>query len=721
MFYEIDGGSVYEVADNAFGFIYKCQLPPVGYGKDVHTGKIVPVDVFKRSEIPEEQYWERPELSAEWKRKRARERNVQKFDPSFVDPYCEQIRRQEWKRRRCGVWFWNYNPFKKVSELRHMTGQHYLYCTYWKFQGKFADFRIPDSDYWYVRAYCDEDPDCLGMNEITKRKNGKTARAGLWLYERTSRMRNHHGGIQSKADDDAEEVYKKAVMHPWQKLPDFFRPNYDTNKGDAPADELRFFAPSRRGKAALEEAMDEALDENEDAGTKYLDSFIDFKSSAEAAYDGPELHSYISDESGKTKKPVSIKERQNVVRYCTEIDFVMKGKHHFTTTVEIEENKKTGQLEEDNYEFQEMTAKSNPLERDDNNHTGTGLYTFFLPAQKGMMFDNKYGYPNEEKAIVSLLNRRKKYVEDGDTRGLSSFKRKNPMTFKEAFSQDGSHSLYDPELLNEQLEEIAWRNDLTEFGDLEWVNKIAFQVERQIAGEWDVQISKIEWKPNVKGKFEKIIGWQPLEPNRVYIHNEKYVPNNSIRYRIGCDPFKYDKTKSNRRSDCAAFVYQMPDTVLPDKFDDHFVLRYAHREKSTRKANEDVLKMGWWCGCQILFERNINHWKDHFIEWKCSGFLMWLPGEVEPGVVTDGNGKNTQMICNYTEQYINEHIKKVYFKSLIRKDTGWLGFKVEDTEKFDEPMAAGITLIAVKGKRYVKPATENTNIENLLPYHKATA
>lgn len=703
MFYPIENGSAINIDDNAFGFVYKCNLPPIGYGKNVSTGLIEEIEILKRSENELEQYWERPALPIDWKQKRIREKNIQATDAKYVDPYLEKFRRREWKRRLCGVWFWN------KGSLEYVTGTHYLYISWWKFQGKFNDWRVTDRDYFYIMRYCEEDIDSLGLNEITKRKQGKTARAGCWIYERTSRLMNHHGGIQSKADDDAWEVYKKAVMWPWQKLPDFFRPNYDINKGNAPNDALMFFPPSKRGEGA-----------EDYADTKpYLESFIDYKASSEAAYDGPELHSYVSDESGKTKRPVSIKERQNTVRYCTELDGVMNGKHLFTTTVEIEEDK-SGKLEEDNYEFQEMTLQSNPLDRDENNRTITGLYTYFLPAHKGMMFD-KWGYPDVERATVFLLNARKKLIDEGDTRGLSSFKRKNPMTFKEAFSQDGTNSLYDPELLNEQLEDIAWRNDLTEYGDLEWVNRVAFQVERMIAGEWDVQIAKLEWKENTKGKYEKIIGWKPLEENRVYKHNETFIPNNSIRYRVGCDPFKYDKTKSKRRSNCAAFVYQIADTVLPDKYDDHFTLRYVHREKSTRKANEDVLKMGWWCGCQILFERNINHWKDHFAEWKCSGFLMWLPGEVEPGVVTDGNGKNTQMICNYTEQYINEHIKKVYFKTLIRKDSGWLGFKVEDTEKFDEPMAAGITLIAVKGKRYMKPATENTNIENLLPYHKATA
>jgi len=163
----------------------------------------------------------------------------------------------------------------------------------------------------------------------------------------------------------------------------------------------------------------------------------------------------------------------------------------------------------------------------------------------------------------------------------------------------------------------------------------------------------------------------------------------------------------------------MPDTLdVDDPFNDMFVLRYSYRRESTRLANRDVLMMNWLCGCQGLFERNVNHWKDHYKEWNCEGFLMYLPGEVEPGIYTDGQGTTTQLICNYTEAYINEHINKVMFKALIRKDTGWLGFKVEETQVFDDPMGAGFTLIAVKGKRYARPYEHTRNIEDIMPYSK---
>lgn len=680
MFYEIENGTLFEIPDNAFGFTYKCYVPPVGYGLCSQSGEVLPTDILERPENDEDCIWIRPKLPSDYNTRRKKEKEAQKIRPDYIDPYLEEIRIREWKRRLRGVWFWNYNPKEKKAELIYITGLHYLYITYWKFQGKLMDFRIPDRDLFYVVSYCMFDPDCLGINELTKRKNGKTARVGCWLYERTSRLANHHGGVQSKADDDAEEVFKKAIRDPWKTLPDFFRPRYDVMKGDSPNDELRFFATSRRGSKTEEDDND---------FEEPLNSFIDYKSSSEAAYDGPELHSYISDESGKTKKPVSIKERQNVVRYCTEIDGLMQGKHWFTTTVEPEKG------EEENYDFQELTADSNPLERNENNRTSSGLYTYFLPAQKGMMFD-RYGYAEEEKATAFLLNTIKGYELKGDTRKMSSFKRKNPMNFKQAFSADGEFALYNPELINTQLDNIIWVDGITEFGDLVW--KDGYKIKRPVTdgyGNVTYVPNEVEWVANEKGMFEKVKGWLPKNPNNVYVQGERYIPNNNFAIRIGCDPFRYDKTKDKRRSNCAAFAYQLQDEMnLSSRYNNMFVLRFSNRPESTRAANEEILKMAWWCSCEVLFERNVNHWKNDFNDWGCGSFLTWMPGEVEPGIITAGNA--VQVICDYTEAYINKFISKVLFKTLLRKDTGWLGFKVEDTEKFDEPMAAGVTLINVK-------------------------
>jgi hypothetical protein len=337
------------------------------------------------------------------------------------------------------------------------------------------------------------------------------------------------------------------------------------------------------------------------------------------------------------------------------------------------------------------------------------------------MYFDRYGFPDEERAKAYFINRRKKLEEEGKTRDLSSFKRKKPMTFKEAFAADGKDSLYDAEILNIQLEDIMWRNDLTERGNLEWYEGHRLWIEKKVDNVPKLVPNRLIWVSNPNGRFEKVKGWLPKEPNAVVDKNGKLVPNNNFANRIGCDPFKYDKTKDKRRSDCAAYNYQMSDPLFPDDpFSDMFTLRYVNRTETTREANEDILKMAWWCGCQVLFERNVNHWKQYFQDVDCDGFLMYLPGEDEPGIYTDGKGTVVQMICNYTSAYINAHIKKVFFKSLIKKDTGWLGFKVEDTQIYDEPMSAGFTLIAVKGRKYPRKDERTINIEDIMPLNYAS-
>ncbi len=686
MFYPIENGSVFEVQDNAFGFVYECQLPPVGYGKNIMTGEIEKTDILQRSNIPEEQYFQRIPLPIDYKAKRKVEQERQKIDKFYVDPYLEDFRTQDWHRRLCGVWFICFNEELGVSEPIYLTGQHWMYLNWWIYQGKYMDYREPDRETFYVVSYCQEDPKNLGLNELTQRKSGKTGRSGLVAYERTSRLANHHCGIQSKSDTDGFTMFKKAVVHPWRKLPHFYRPIYDLMKGDDP-NELRFFATSRRGAQALEE------DESEEA----LESFMDYGTSDEGFYDGPELQTWISDESGKTRRNVSIKERFRVVRESRE-DTGGDIENFFwsTTTVEVEKD------EAENEEFQEFTAQSNPLVRDDNGMTLSGYYTIFQPCTKYMYF-SKYGRPDQKKALEYIMNRRRKLEEAGDLRGLSSYKRKKPITFKEAFSADGEFALYNPELINRQIDNIQWTDKFTELGDLLWDG--GYRVKRPVVkadGSIEYVPNKLNWVDNaVNGKFERVKGWEPKEPNKVYFNNGNYMPNNNFAHRVGCDPFKYDKTKDKRRSNCAAFAYQLADPLFPsDKFADMFTLRYAQRPDSTRLANEEVLKMGWWCGCEILFERNVNHWKNDFQDWECAGFLMWMPDEVEPGIITAGNA--VQTICNFTEAYINEFIEKVYFKTLLKRETGWLGFKVEDTEKFDEPMAAGITLVAVKGNPAIR-------------------
>jgi hypothetical protein len=163
----------------------------------------------------------------------------------------------------------------------------------------------------------------MGMIEVTKRRQGKTMRAGAFLFELTSRSKNKNAGIQSKTFDDAKDnVFAKGVIMPFKYLPDFFIPIYDTEKGMTPKGELRFFKTNKRG------ANDDIFTEKVE-----LESMITFKSSDKFAYDGMKLHRYLADEAGKTKN-VDVYERHQVVQFCLQQEETIIGKALYTTTVE---------------------------------------------------------------------------------------------------------------------------------------------------------------------------------------------------------------------------------------------------------------------------------------------------------------------------------------------------------------------------------------------------
>jgi hypothetical protein len=248
----------------------KINIPPNGVVFNIMTNAWEERDILSRSAKPAYQYWERPQAPEGYETKRKKEMAVQKTNPDYYNPELQNYRNQEWDRRLNGLWFYN------NGRGTYLTGLHYFYLTHWKLDVGYPEFRITDLHFFYFLEYCVQDPNCMGMVEVTKRRAGKTMRAGAFLFELTSRSKNKNAGIQSKTYDDAKDnVFAKGIVMPFKYLPDFFIPIYDTEKGMTPQGELRFFKTNKRG--ANEDIFSEKVE---------LESQITFKSSEKFAYDG---------------------------------------------------------------------------------------------------------------------------------------------------------------------------------------------------------------------------------------------------------------------------------------------------------------------------------------------------------------------------------------------------------------------------------------------------
>lgn len=659
MYLPIKDGSV----ENIQG--YDCQIPPEGYGKNRLTGKIEHIGIVKRSHKKEEQYWERITLPSTWDKKRKEEILKQKEDEDYYDPELERVRLQHWKYRLCGLWV------MINGKATYLPPSYFIYINWCPLDVGYPEYRDTDRKFYYVWEYCCEDPRCAGLADIERRRMGKTFKSGSILLDRASIYKNHHGGIQSKTASDSKGVFLKTVVTFFKKFPDFFRPVYDQSKGITPTSELKFFQTTIKGRRA-----EKILDREE------LESWIDHGSADIYHYDGTKLNTYVMDEFGKTVE-CSVWDRWNVVRFCLDQDGAWCGKALLTSTIE--------EMEGGNTDAFRIWQASDPSKRDANGRTESGLYRFFLPAYETTFFD-KFGMPQTEKAKVFYMNQRAGL--QNDPRALSSVIRKAPFKIEEAFRIDATRCLYNPEALNDRYDWLLWHDNIVERGNFVWKDGIRLVVDEN--GE--LKINEVVWERNKNGRWliNKLL--DPKEANRVARINGEYIPQ-AIHERVaGADPFRYDKTKDSRRSDCAAHVY--------DKVLNRFICEYAYRAATVDMADEDILKMAWYYGCQVNFERNVDHWMGYFKNSHCYKFLLKLPGEDLPGTYTDGHGSVTQQICELTEHHIENHINEVDFKELVKD---WLEFKVEETTKFDRAMSAGMALIGAQYKKYYKKPTAATH------------
>ena len=416
MYEKIEGGSVIDIQG------LKCNLPPEGYVFNIITKQVEFRGVYKRSEIQSEQYWKRILLPSWYldTMKKWDEFDKKKKDDEveFYDEKLEEYKKQEWDRRLNGFWYMN------NGKPTFLTGLHYLYLQWWPIDIGYPKFRIPDIEKFYFMEYCIQDPLCMGMLEVTKRRFGKSFVAGLFVSEYITRTKMTNGGIQSKTGSDAKKFFAKTVVNPFRRLPKFFRPEYDMSLGVNPKTEMRFQKTNVRGKKA-----EDSVDKDE------LGSIIDHQSADTVAYDGQKLHRYVADECGKTTE-VNVYDRHEVVRYCLlDDEGQIIGKALYTTTVEKLTTEKDGVQDA----FKLLWEESNQEKRQDNGTTSSGLYRFFMSAKRTRNFDD-FGFPDEEKTLDQILADRD--TVKNNPRALSARVRKEPLTIDEAFSTDSDKCIF---------------------------------------------------------------------------------------------------------------------------------------------------------------------------------------------------------------------------------------------------------------------------------------
>jgi len=555
---------------------------------------------------------------------------LQKWTPPYIPtdkelkdlPSNERIDfiRRELDRRTNGVFFYN------NGGIEYITGKHYFYLTYWRMEGVgLPHFRDSNRDFFYVWDEVEKDKDCFGLAYYTNRRDGKTSVATEIIYEYASRTKEVHCGIQSQTNKDAKNVFRKLVFA-WKKMPYFWKP---TDSGDKnPKEALRFEEPSTRSSKGDAKTYKEVLD-----------SFIDFASSTESAYNGFKLSRYYCDEFGNFTEGNAYS-RWNVVKPCLQVGAKIIGKAIFTTTVE-ELERGGGKAAYDIYK------DSDPNNKGADGRTASGLYRLFKPAYYGYEgYINEYGYSDIDGAKKHLIAER----QDKEGAALAELTRKFPFNVKEVFQSALGSNVFPVFKLIQQREWNMDNGKVPRRGNFIWENE-------------DERIVKFVDDP--QGKSE--VSWLPREEDRNKHEVIRDLPSPLFKNlgAFGIDPYDH-RTTVNEGSMGACAGFKKYDVMNPEN-SNCFFYSYLNRPPKETILYEDLTKAFIFYGMQGLIENqksgminwmNDNGFKHYIMKTQQGDYSKNTSRKFIDGVSTSGVMIREQMISNLNT-YIYDFIGRI--------------------------------------------------------------
>lgn len=579
-----------------------------------------------------EQYFRRTPLPDWWDELRELEIQQQQRDPDYIDRRCEAFRRQEWKKRLLGYWFFN------NGKPTYITGPNYYYWNWCKLNIGYPtpyDFTIEN---FYFYEYCMEDPKCLGYVVIAGRSSSKTTEnVCLQLENMTMMPQNRTAFIQSKDEDFAQSILKEKTITIFNNLPDFFKPVYNHSS-----------EPEKKGMSFFKHADRKQMGIHKYKVGEELRNKIKSIHSGVMAADGRDVHDFINDEIGKVdpQKPIDIVERLRVNLDCVYRAGKKVGILRCITTVEEIEYGKGNDM------VKSIWDQSNQLEKNENGNTKIRLYRRFLPAYKTAAYINgeinidKYGNINQERA-KEYYTKEREFLQNNIS-DLNSYKRKHPFCIEDCFGTESETCEFNQKVLEDCLVEIEKvKNKDIRYGNFEWENiddKVIWKdsaIFNRDKAKWNITyIPNDNLKNNVR-----------IEGYSQKYKTELKFPQNQKRFHISTDPInKEGKRGDSKHSKPAAAVFycfdpdednitdfleynRIPTTQIDEnrykiqyQFKSHrFIADYIHRPLDPEEYYEDMIKACFFFGCKLLPETNTSGIVTYFIKRGYEAFLMKRP------------------------------------------------------------------------------------------------
>ncbi len=660
----------------------------------------------------EKDYWEREEIPKELD-KIPSIFQWNDMPSAFKNRWVDYIE-EEFDRREEGYWFIN-NGIKT-----YVTGAHYMYLQWTNIDVGYPDFREANRILYIYWEACKADKRCFGIDYLKIRRSGFSFMSSSECVNTGTLVRDSRVGILSKTGSDAKKMFTDKVVPISQRLPFFFKPIQDGM--DKPKTELAFRIPASKITKKNMSTID-------DMDMEGLDTTIDWKNTDDNSYDGEKLLLLVHDESGKWLKPNNILNNWRVTKTCLRLGSKIIGKCMMGST--------SNALNKGGEEFKKLYNDSNPMKRNANGQTKSGLYNLFIPMEWNMEgFIDRYGMPVLRKPTKPILGVDGEMIDNGaidyweaevdslknDPDALNEFYRQFPRTESHAFRDESKQSLFNLTKIYQQIDyndSLIREHHLTR-GSFHWKDGI--------------KDSKVIWSPDKRGRF--LVSWTPNKGLQNAVIDKRGVkyPGNEHIGAFGCDSYDISGTVGGGGSNGA--LHGLTKFNMDEAPSNEFFLEYVARPQTAEIFFEEVLMACVFYGMPILVENNKPRLLYHFKNRGYRGFSINRPDkqynklsktEKELGGIPnsseDVKQSHASAIESYIEKYVGLDLSGAYrdmddmgSMMFTRTLEDWAKFDISNRTKYDATISSGLAVMATQKNAYLPEKKESKISINFARY-----
>lgn len=486
------------------------------------------------------------------------------------------------------------------GELIWITGMHWDFLVMNKFDFGYPLYLEQQRFDFYFRDLVRKDLHCYGKAILKCRRCGMTTEEITEAIYTLLEDENSNIGLQSNERTKCLVTLLRPLIQAYLSRPAWMRG--------------RFYAPGGKKPRNSLELISGRVDILHDDDDDYLGGTVLPYQTTAAAMDGTKKRFIVQDESFKWIA-CSPMETMDINKKCV-VEYGIKGKIDVLSTMGDSDDQVDAVKE-----GCQIIYDSNPMVRDPNGRTTSGLYEWFvgaihsadIPEEYRDPAYTKFGKINKDRAEQYVISEVEKYPKDSKQRVFAM--RRLPLEKKHGLMAAADKMYFPIIRIDERLHELSsmprGKKPYVVGNLIEGIGgRIAFEPDE--GGKWMVSIM-----PYISE--EKGINLS----NRFRFHNGKYYPPVNVEYIIGYDPIRYKtkNTTSSHLSLAAGIIFKKFDYYNTGIINE-FAALYLDRPEDPKEAHREMIKACRFWGAKCNAERQVETTEDEFDENGMGSFLM---------------------------------------------------------------------------------------------------